>query len=228
MKTDYDPERMVSEYESSSDPSVLQPKHKELHRLYYTSQPVNSHLHKLISSTEMGHYAGGLHKDINSLFYDPHHEPAFENEEEYVHGAHGFLGHMMGPDKTLRPLDEPLTTYHGFYHGGPHGEKIIGSRVGQEFYLHGLTSTSLSRRTAQEFASTDRQEDGGIKHVMVIHHPKGSDAGVYIGGLHTGEYEHLLRPGVGLKRIGKAVPCDGFYNRNIRVMLHPFEVTGHS
>ncbi len=229
MKTDYDPERMVREYESSSEPSVLKPKHKELHRLYYGSQDRDSHLHKLISSSAMDSYSGGLYQDINSLFHDPHHEPTLADEEEAIHHAHEFLSRHMGPEKTLRPLDEPLTTYHGFYHDSPHGHKIIDSRVGQEFHLHGLTSTSLSRRTAQDFASTEREENGGgIKHVMVIHHPKGSDAGVYIGGLHTGEYEHLLRPGVRLKRIGKAVSYDGAYGGDIRIMLHPFEVTGHA
>lgn len=231
MKTDYDPERMVREYKSSSENSVLKQNHNELHRLYYGSQDRDSHLHKLISSTAMGDYAGGMYQDINMLFHDRHHEPMYVDDDhiERVHEAHSFLAYHMRPEVVFRPLEKPLTTYHGFYHDGPHGQKIIDSRVGQEFHLHGLTSTSLSRRTAQDFASTEREENGGgIKHVMVIHHPKGSDAGVYIGGFHTGEYEHLLRPGVRLKRIGKTVPYDGAYGGNIRIMLHPFEVTGHA
>ena len=132
----------------------------------------------------------------------------------------------MGPEHVFNPLDKPLTTYHGFYHDSPHGRRIIESRVGQEFSINGLTSTSLSRRTAEDFSAVERDGEGrGTKHVMVIHHPKGSDGGVYIGGHHTGEYEHLLRPGVRLKRIGK--PVETYPNWG-RVVLHPFEVTGHS
>lgn len=131
---------------------------------HYTSSPSNS---------DHGH---GSSKNVNNYLRNRMGDKSVGVEHQShkdVHESVKKLSSNFTPANTNR---KAITTYSGV--PAHIGKKLEDSKKGDIHHLAGFTSTSTSKRIADEFATTHNKENSDVRHVVKFHVHSGAGLSV--------------------------------------------------